>query len=72
MTRTVQIRISKEEIDAIIKNFIYKRVSEIIKKQKIDRQIAIEIDQATIEVLSIDYEERIRRLEEKVYGEKHN
>lgn len=66
MARTIQIRITKEELDLAIRNFIYKRVSEICRKQKIDTQIAIEVEQAVIEVRSIDYGERIKRLEKKL------
>jgi hypothetical protein len=69
MTKTIQIRITKEDIDLAVKNFINKRITDICG-QKIDDQIAIEVDEAIVEVRSLDYENRIKKLEEAVYGKK--
>jgi hypothetical protein len=68
MGKSIQIRISKEEIDAAVKKYINGRIEQVCKKQGVDEQIALEINQAVIEVRVIDYEERIKKLEEKVWG----
>jgi len=68
MTKTIQFRVSKEEIDDSVKKHINRRIQEICKEQKVDDQIRFEIDQAVIEVRVVNYEERIKMLEDAVYG----
>jgi hypothetical protein len=63
--KTIQVRISKEEVDEAVKKYINTRIEQVCKKPGVDAQIAFEVDQAIIEVRVVDYEERIRRLEEK-------
>ena len=66
MTKVIQIKIGRTDVENAIKNYINKRVTETCKKQGVDQQIAFEINEAVVEVLSMDYEERIKVLEEKI------
>lgn len=63
--KTIQVRITKEEVDEAVKKYINSRIEQVCKKQGVDAQIAFEVDQAVIEVRVIDYEERIKKLEER-------
>jgi predicted methyltransferase MtxX (methanogen marker protein 4) len=64
----MQIKISRDDISAAIKSYINRRIEAICERQRVDSQIAIEVDQTVIEVRSVDFEDRIRKLEEKVFG----
>jgi len=64
----MQIKISRDDISAAIRSYINRRIEAICERQRVDSQIAIEVDQAVIEVRSVDFEDRIRKLEEKVFG----
>ena len=68
MGKSIQIRISKEDIDVAVKKYINSRIEQVCRKQGVDEQIALEISQAVVEVRVIDYEERIKKLEEKIWG----
>jgi len=68
MTKSLQVRVSKEQIDSAVKNYINKRIKEICKQQKIDEQVFIEVEEAIIEVRIRGYDEKIKDIEERLQG----
>ena len=71
MAKVIQIKISKVEIDNAIKNFLYKKIDEACKKQKVVEQINFEIEQAIIEVNIPEHEARIAFLESELLALKN-
>ena len=63
MSKVLQVKVSREELMQQVNLYIQRKVSDACKKQRIDEQIAEEVDQATIEVTVPAYEERISQLE---------
>ena len=66
MSKVIQVKISRTDVENGIKSYINKRITEVCRKTGVDQQIAFEINEAVVEVLSMDYEERIKILEEKI------
>jgi primosomal protein N'' len=63
MSKVIQVKISRTEMEKIVKKYINERVIEICKKQKIDDQIFFEVEQAVVEVKVPNYEERLAAIE---------
>jgi len=70
MSKSIQLMVSKQEIDDCVKKYINRKIQDICKKQGTDAQIEFEVDQAVIEVKLPNYEDRIKKLEDAVYGGK--
>jgi primosomal protein N'' len=64
MARVIQIKINREEILEAVRKYIERKVAESCRKQRINEQIAEEVEQATIEVTVPEYEVRLKALEE--------
>ena len=68
MGKTIQIRFSKEDIEEAVKKYINMRIKQVCDQQGVDGEIAFEVEQSVVEVRLVGYDERIKKLEEKVYG----
>jgi len=63
MSKVIQVKIHKEDVLEAVRRYIEREVAKACKKQRIQEQIANEVEQATIEITVPDYEERLKKIE---------
>jgi hypothetical protein len=66
MSKVIQIKISKEDVNKAIRDFLQKKIEEACKKQKVVEQINFEIEQALIQVNIPEHESRISFIESEL------
>jgi hypothetical protein len=64
--KSVQIRIGKEEIDALVKEAIIRQINVILKKLKVDEEIKMAVNEAVIDVELPAIDEKILELEARL------
>lgn len=63
MSKAIQIKIRKEDIELAVKKAVDAKIREVFKKQNVDGQIAFEVEQAIIEVNLPEVNARLDALE---------
>jgi len=68
--KSVQVRISRAEIETIVREVISKEIEKVIKKAKVDDEIRLAVNEAVIDVdlpavkeKMIEFEERLKKVE---------
>ena len=68
--KSVQVRISRAEIETIVREVISKEIEKVIKKAKVDDEIRLAVNEAVIDVdlpavkeKLIEFESRLKKVE---------
>jgi predicted component of type VI protein secretion system len=64
--KTLQYRITKEEMSKIVDRSIEKLIKEQCMKQGVDKQIAFEISQAVVDIGLPDIEDKVIELSKRL------
>lgn len=66
LMKTLQYRITKEEMSKIVDRSIEKLIKEQCMKQGVDKQIAFEISQAVVDIGLPDIEDKVIELSKRL------
>jgi len=65
-SKNVQLRIGKDEIDALLKEAIIRKINEVLKKSKVDEEIRMAVNEAVIDVDLPIINEKLFELEQRI------